>query len=655
MMDTIIFQHGHPFRWIFTSEKTGVMIFACIRYPSTHLHFIIQEVLKKKECRLTAGEIVNSLKKRAGRLRGKKIIHHERSKFASVWYRTDSGLMAFRLLDEAELYFILADRTYTQFISAIQVYFSGYPLKGCGIFEHHYVDTPRGASGPIHRTFEYVHMPQSIDIFDLNHQMGDNTGGVAMKESLLDTRHGLSASAPLVKQERLVITETQHDILKAQTIKIMKLVEKTVRCTVSKATFLFYFNTAWSPFVVACTKMQLASANAILPGPGIEIPVDATTQAGDAHKEKHSPERTSNTLHVDIERTDVHVVKAVDKKAASKKQLNRTSTEIYSTDEEWQVRRGINEEVAREEERPPPHKPPAPLPATGDGPFIPPPNASLPKSKIKYEDREARSGPAASAAHQDDMKQQILKSKFGGKRHSVLDNFIRVLPGRPGQGGASGSDKKKEGLSSQAVSGAPLQGRKGVQNDISEKRFMTPTDNNCVRVKFNADTVRRSDDTRWNFIRDGSSRRPISAPHASAAARRLPMLVFINIIVLCIVGISWLVVMISFRPIIYSPMWDSSQYPLLLTSSSVLCWYDTRDASTQLKLSGMQSYTLPKGKHGLAEGSARASGLQKRLPLAGQVCFGDYCNLLTPLAMTVDDTDDFLLSVNMMKVRELCA
>jgi hypothetical protein len=78
---------------------------------------------------------------------------------------------------------------------------------------------------------------------------------------------------------------------------------------------------------------------------------------------------------------------------------------------------------------------------------------------------------------------------------------------------------------------------------------------------------------------------------------------------------------------------------------------DKSGSSSAVNITGLSSYNLPKGKHGVAEGSGRGSGLQRKLPLQGNACFGDYCNLLTPLAITLDDTDEYLQTVNMMKVR----
>lgn len=486
MMDTIIFQHGHPFRWIFTSEKTGVKQghFTLI---STSYYF--QEVLKKKECKLTASEIVNVLKKRSGKLRGKKIVHHERSKFASVWYRTDTGAVAFRLLDEAELYFILGDRTYTQFVSAIQVFFGGFPLKGCGIFEHHYVHSLNTA--PIHRTFELVHMPQSIDIFDLANNLDENGGPMPVKDIAIQSKssQGLSDTPP--KQERMYISETQHDILAVQTNKLMKLIEKTVRAKVTKATFLFYFNTSWTPFVVACTKMQLESQDATIPMQVGEAPPMAQTQQDAA-----TPPPAKQTIsNIDVHKTDIHVVKSTEKKRP--KLLSRTSTEIYSTAKDWQVKLEIAQELAKTEEQ---NAPPPATPAQDPNAYIPPPNSSLPKSKINYDDGEVREPEA----------RKQLKSKFGGKRHSVLDNFITLSPGKHGGAGGAGGAKKNE---SSVPTKQPIFGRKGIQNELSTKRYTAPTDSHCGRVKMEPDIVRRSDDPRWQFTKDGKNRRPISAPH----------------------------------------------------------------------------------------------------------------------------------------------
>jgi hypothetical protein len=466
-----------------------------------------QEVLKKKECKVTAGEIVSALKKRAGKLRGKKLIHNERSKFASVWYRTQQGTMVYRLLDEAELFFLLGDRTYTQFISAIQVFFGGYPLKGCGIFEHHYVHTP--GREPVHRTFEYVHTPQSIDIFDLNHQI-EEVRGVPV-EGAESRRPSTTSDAPVIKQERLNISETQHEILIVQTAKLMKLIEKTIRCGVTKATFVYFFNTSWTPFVVACTKLQVESSEVTLPlapgEPGYEA-AEAREKAAEAKAKKGLDMKDV----VGVDKTEIHVVKPQAKRPPPK--LSRTATEIYSTPKDWQVKKEIAEELKRFESfQGPPETSAAPAVMASSAPtsFVPPPNKSLPRSTVDYTSTEAK---ARHRGPPDGQDQQMLKSKFGGKRHSVLANFITLNPGGPTAKLLNGT-KDDQGQTIPAVLG-----RQGIQNSLSEKRFLTPTDNACARVQCDADKVRRSEDDRWSFIKAGSSRRPLSAPLTSSKFKK---------------------------------------------------------------------------------------------------------------------------------------
>lgn len=59
------------------------------------------------------------------------------------------------------------------------------------------------------------------------------------------------------------------------------------------------------------------------------------------------------------------------------------------------------------------------------------------------------------------------------------------------------------------------------------------------------------------------------------------------------------------------------------------------------------------GVHGVDVGGIRSSGLVKKLALQGHTCWGDYCNLLSSLHASPDDTKEYLHSIGMVKVSSL--
>ena len=56
------------------------------------------------------------------------------------------------------------------------------------------------------------------------------------------------------------------------------------------------------------------------------------------------------------------------------------------------------------------------------------------------------------------------------------------------------------------------------------------------------------------------------------------------------------------------------------------------------------------GVHGVDIGGVRASGLVKPLSHQGHTCWGNYCNLLSSLHASPEDTKEYLHSIGMIKV-----
>lgn len=218
--------------------------------------------MKKRDSRLNLKEIIIGLKKRSNSLRGRKLIHFSTSKFAAIWAKTGYDDIAFNLVDENELYTILTDKLKSELIVAVQVFFGSWPFKGCGIFEHYvYLNEIKEE---VHKTYELINLPHSIDLFPFgndnnNHHQsdidfGNHSSSKGKPKVLLDDIGVLSED-----RNRLVITETHHDILALKTTQIKKILEAHCQTSICKLKLTYYFNTAWAPFLVSCCCVRIVN------------------------------------------------------------------------------------------------------------------------------------------------------------------------------------------------------------------------------------------------------------------------------------------------------------------------------------------------------------------------------------------------------------
>ena len=208
-------------------------------------------------------DIITSLKSRATKLRTTdkdhaKTLKRKGSCFAVVWYKNEAGKMDFYRLDEYQLLHMLKERIFTQALVAVQVYFNPMPFKGSGIFEHHY-NSQMVRNVGAHKTFEVMETPSSANFFDMHERIIEQGTYEEFTQSQSQAHQVLRPDLVNKKVTRDVIsvTETQHHLIKVSVIKLLKLMEGLVGGKIYQATFVFYFNENWSPFIVATKNITV--------------------------------------------------------------------------------------------------------------------------------------------------------------------------------------------------------------------------------------------------------------------------------------------------------------------------------------------------------------------------------------------------------------
>ena len=210
LLDIILFHEGIPFRWLFTSSKSG-------------------EVMKKKSEKLTAVEIVRSIKARAFTLRGEKQLT-SKSIVATVWLMESSSVIP-KIVTESELIELFLNKQSLNSVLAIQVYLSGWPLRGSGVFEHLVQINQDGARK--YQTSEFLNPPdeQSVSTYSRGAQ-------------------------------KLIITETHHDVLKGYAKKLIVALEKCSKSIIASIIVQFAFDSTWTPYIVTARNIVLCNAPA---------------------------------------------------------------------------------------------------------------------------------------------------------------------------------------------------------------------------------------------------------------------------------------------------------------------------------------------------------------------------------------------------------
>jgi hypothetical protein len=201
-------------------------------------------------------EIVKQFKQRVKTLRGHKS-HFVRSKLATVYYLESNASLASSLMDEQEVYGLLsAPRSE---VLALQVYIGGWPFKGSGVFEQRAILSMKG--------YKPGHVPSAVELqqssFDGTaikppHLAFTTTELASIDPGLALTTAGndnaVDSSNEVV---RLVITESQHDMITLITKKVVKQIEKVSNSRVVDILLEVVFNSAWTPIVISARSIRV--------------------------------------------------------------------------------------------------------------------------------------------------------------------------------------------------------------------------------------------------------------------------------------------------------------------------------------------------------------------------------------------------------------
>jgi hypothetical protein len=612
--------------------------------------------LKKKNCKVTPSEIVASLKKRSGKLRGKKISHRERTKFACVWYRDMmGGKLVLRLLDEAELYFLLGDRSYTQLISAIQVFFHSVPFKGSGIFEHNYLNvfsSTTQSTANNYKTFEFLSLPPSIDMVEFGNQtltseyhgggVGGGSGGVGggtMQSNLFhhSTPTSSRSHSPFINwkgqpneqnlhgmnsypntNEKILITGAAHeDILRVKSNQLIRLLESVIQSKILKISFIYYFNTALVPFIVSCENVIIeskampsssSSALSSLPRPmtstGVGISVGTSGNPSLVNQNEIEQLKKSEAEERNAMLHKFQFDASIGGRIGGAVKYDRTDSDIevigvlssqrHSKSSptlscQQLLSRTTSEIYGNSEEQKLKQEISREV-RRNSQPVIPNQPQPLPQHSTVEEDT---GGDIENLYQERTPNKTEIRSKFGGKRMTMLGNFISLS----GQKNFNHPPTAPPVPSSTNLSSPP-------HNNNPHTSTMTSTI--LSHYKIGIDSERYPKDS----IRSKHYTQPTDSH--------------------------------SYRIKAYSDRIKGSlvEIPRAMKSSKSQAAHVSQDL--------MDDY---QGIHGIEAGGIRGSGLVKKLSHQGHVCWGDYCNLLSSLHASPDDTKEYLHSIGMIKVK----
>jgi hypothetical protein len=210
LLDAILFHDGIPYRWLFTSCKTG-------------------EIMKKKDGRLCSQEVVKSFKSRTSILNENKGGAFSVGPVATVWYVESTAAVKSNVVNEKELLLLFESKQALNNVLAIQVYLSGSSMKGSGVFEHRILANQEGKRQ--HQTTEFASQVAGAHI-------------TTFSEGI----------------QRCAVTEAQHNSIKDISRRLVKAIENSSRCTVASIVVQVAFDASWTPHVVAARNIILWSA-----------------------------------------------------------------------------------------------------------------------------------------------------------------------------------------------------------------------------------------------------------------------------------------------------------------------------------------------------------------------------------------------------------
>ena len=289
LLDTILFHDGTPYRWLFTSSKTG-------------------EIMKKKNSRLCYQEVVKSFKARTSILNENKDGNVSPGPVATIWYVESAAVIKASVVDEKELRRLFGSKQALNSVLAIQIYLSRSSLKGSGVFEHRIMVNQDGRRQQ--QTTEFV-----------NHV--DDTQITTFSEGV----------------QRVAVTEAQQNSLKSVSRKLVKAIEDSSRCTVASLVVQVSFDASWTPYIVAARDIILWNApsdwhgsqpcrNSMIYASGL-CPTMCTSSSDLQDGYKHFEEGKSEALKSQVTDSSLtaRVISPHDKSAMSTESTNTSAEE----------------------------------------------------------------------------------------------------------------------------------------------------------------------------------------------------------------------------------------------------------------------------------------------------------------------------------------
>lgn len=219
--------------------------------------------------------MIGTWRRRVHQLHGRRVHCHLKSNIAHICFRGehDDSPPVWRVADEAELTFILSHSVFAQEIMCIICFMPGYPLKGCGVFEHHITRVAGKDKQLQHDTTELVAPPEPVDIYELSKLMNDDAPPV----SPFDHAHFEAAARAMALTEpqstgegndaSVIITEAQHNFLSPIAAKVFHLMEKKYGSPLHSIVLMYSFNSTWCPLLIGIRSIYDSAAGATSPQP----------------------------------------------------------------------------------------------------------------------------------------------------------------------------------------------------------------------------------------------------------------------------------------------------------------------------------------------------------------------------------------------------
>lgn len=206
LLDVILFHDGTPFRWLFTSRKSG-------------------EIMKKKDDKLIDHIFRRSLKDSATLLNNTKSMNST-APVATVWYAASTAIVKSYLVDERELAKLFECKDYLNNVLAIQLRFSGQSLKGSGVFEHIVQLDVNGR-----RQYQTMELPN---------RTSDESSAIML---------------PCPNQSS--VSRAQHSSIKDISRRLVKAIEISARCVVASIVVRVGFDASWTPHIITAKNIVL--------------------------------------------------------------------------------------------------------------------------------------------------------------------------------------------------------------------------------------------------------------------------------------------------------------------------------------------------------------------------------------------------------------